>query len=99
MNTLIFFSLIPIIAVASFSWSWHRLLDFNSYRKPHIEGTILSFIIFTLGCIWYLFVQEDKAAGIAGIMYYFIAFLVILFVNGSILKSIFDKKVKKDQRL
>ncbi|MEI5906703.1 hypothetical protein WAK64_06480 [Bacillus spongiae] len=95
--TWLYISLIPVAGIVSFGWSWYRLLDFNSYKKPHREGTFISFIIFLVGSLWSFFTVEDTAQALVRILFYLIAFLVLLFLNGSILRYLFEKKTKENE--
>ncbi|WP_456271416.1 hypothetical protein [Bacillus sp. AK031] len=92
MELFIYVVLVLLAAAVSFFWSWKRLLDFNSYKKPFIEGAVLNFLIMLAGSIWWYFSTQDGGEQITGIFYLFIAFLVIMVLNGLILAFLFSKK-------
>ncbi|WP_187444928.1 hypothetical protein [Rossellomorea vietnamensis] len=90
---LFFFTLcILLAAAASFFWSWKRLLDFNSYKKPFLEGTILNFIILLSGSLWWTFISGSSEERWTGIFYFLICFLVILVLNGAVLAFLYSKR-------
>ncbi len=91
MKDIFFIIFIVLSAIANFGWSWKRLLDFNSYQKPFLEGTVLSFLILFIASLWWLFVN-GATNGLIGVFYYFISFLIIMVLNGSILGYLFSKK-------
>ncbi|MBM7587013.1 hypothetical protein JOC86_003565 [Bacillus pakistanensis] len=94
---LFFYILVIIIAGGvSFGWSWKRLLDFNSYRKPFIEGSVLTFLILFVSSIWWYFTESNPEVGMTGIFYNLIAFLVIITCNGFILALLFSKKKQRE---
>jgi CDP-diglyceride synthetase len=90
---LFFFVVIILLAAAvSFIWSWKRLLDFNSYKKPFIEGSIFNFIVLLLGSIWWLVTTETPKEQLTGLFYFLVSFLVIMVLNGVILAFLFSKR-------
>jgi hypothetical protein len=94
---LFFYILVIIIAGGvSFGWSWKRLLDFNSYKKPFIEGSVLTFLILFVSSIWWYFTGSNPEVGMTGIFYNLIAFLVIITCNGFILALLFSKKKQRE---
>jgi CDP-diglyceride synthetase len=92
MKVFIFVLIILLAAAVSFLWSWKRLLDFNSYKKPFIEGTIFNFLILLLGSLWWFFTENSTEDQFTGIFYLLISFLVIMVLNGFILAFLFAKR-------
>jgi CDP-diglyceride synthetase len=92
MELFIYVVLVLLAAAVSFIWSWKRLLDFNSYQKPFIEGTIFNFLIMLAGSIWWYFSKQDSNEQMTGIFYLLVAFLVIMVLNGFILAILFSKR-------
>ncbi|EDL65970.1 hypothetical protein [Bacillus sp. SG-1] len=92
MQLLLFLLIVLLAAAVSFIWSWKRLLDFNSYKKPFIEGTIFNFIILLLGSIWWFFTENNADEQLTGIFYFLVCFLMIMVLNGVILAFLFSKR-------
>ncbi|WP_409253868.1 hypothetical protein V1502_08215 [Bacillus sp. SCS-153A] len=92
MQVLVGIMIILLAAAVSFIWSWKRLLDFNSYKKPFMEGTIFNFIILLLGSIWWFFSAANVEEQLTGIFYFLVSFLVIMVLNGVILAYLFSKR-------
>ena len=92
MQLFLFLLIVLLAATVSFIWSWKRLLDFNSYKKPFIEGTIFNFIILLLGSIWWFFTENNAGEQLTGIFYFLVCFLVIMVLNGVILAFLFSKR-------
>jgi hypothetical protein len=96
MKISIYILLLLISAVVAIGWSWKRLLDFNSYKKPFWEGVALQFFFLLLASIWWLF-TADLSKGIMGVFYYLLAFLIIMVTHGYILHYLFSKKKLKEE--
>jgi hypothetical protein len=96
MKISIYILLLLISAVVAIGWSWKRLLDFNSYKKPFWEGVALQFFFLLLASIWWLF-TADLSKGIMGVFYYLLAFLIIMVIHGYILHYLFSKKKLKEE--
>jgi hypothetical protein len=92
----IYILLLLISAAVAIGWSWKRLLDFNSYKKPFWEGVALQFFFLLLASIWWLF-TADFSKGIMGVFYYLLAFLIIMVIHGYILHYLFSKKKLKEE--
>jgi CDP-diglyceride synthetase len=96
MKISIYILLLLISAAVAIGWSWKRLLDFNSYKKPFWEGVALQFFFLLLASIWWLF-TADFSKGIMGVFYYLLAFLSIMVIHGYILHFLFSKKKMKEE--
>ncbi|MEG9296812.1 hypothetical protein V6B33_10125 [Mangrovibacillus sp. Mu-81] len=96
MKISIYILLLLISAAVAIGWSWKRLLDFNSYKKPFWEGVALQFFFLLLASIWWLF-TADFSKGIIGVFYYLLAFLIIMVIHGYILHFLFSKKKLKEE--
>ncbi|WP_421384820.1 hypothetical protein ACOJQI_08630 [Bacillus salacetis] len=92
MKLFFFVLIILLAAAASFVWSWKRLLDFNSYKKPFIEGTVFNFIIMLLGSLWWFFTENNYEDQLTGVFYFLVSFLVIMVLNGFIQAYLFSKR-------
>ncbi|RIW28771.1 hypothetical protein D3H55_20960 [Bacillus salacetis] len=92
MELFLFVLIIILAAAVSFIWSWKRLLDFNSYKKPFMEGTILNFLVLLLGSIWWGFAAGSSEEKLTGIFYFLVSFLIIMVLNGLILAFLFSKR-------
>ncbi|QHE61434.1 hypothetical protein [Rossellomorea vietnamensis] len=96
MQISIYILLLVVSAVVAISWSWKRLLDFNSYKKPFLEGVALQFVFLAFASVWWL-ITEDISDGVMGVFYYFLAFLTIMVVHGFILHFLFSKKKMRER--
>jgi hypothetical protein len=96
MKMSIYILILLLSAAVAIGWSWKRLLDFNSYKKPFLEGVALQFFFLLLASIWWL-LTEDFSKGIMGVFYYLIAFLIIMVIHGYILHYLFSKKKLKEE--
>lgn len=94
MKISIYILILIISAAVAIGWSWKRLLDFNTYKKPFFEGVALQFFFLLIASIWWL-VTEDISNGIMGVFYYLVAFLVIMVIHGYVLHYLFSKKKKE----
>ncbi|WP_113930037.1 hypothetical protein [Bacillus sp. P14.5] len=92
MELFFFILFILLSAAASFFWSWKRLIDFNSYKKPFLEGTILNFLILLFGSFCWFLISNDPEERLTGIFYFLTAFLVIMVANGATLAFLFSKR-------
>ncbi|WP_064093573.1 hypothetical protein [Rossellomorea aquimaris] len=91
MKISIYILILLISAVVAIGWSWKRLLDFNSYKKPFLEGVALQFFFLLIASVWWV-LTEDFSHGVMGVFYYFLAFLTIMVIHGFILHYLFSKK-------
>ncbi|MFD2682345.1 hypothetical protein [Bacillus seohaeanensis] len=96
MKVSFYILFIVLAAVISFSWSWKRLLDFNSYKKPFAEGTVVNFLVLFIASVWWIG-TEDKMSGIMGAFYYLLAFLLIMIMEGFTLAYLFSKNKKRGE--
>ena len=96
MKISIYILILLISAVVAIGWSWKRLLDFNSYKKPFLEGVALQFFFLFIASVWWV-LTEDFSDGVMGVFYYFLAFLTIMVIHGFILHYLFSKKKMKER--
>ena len=96
MKISIYLLLLAVSAVVAIGWSWKRLLDFNTYKKPFLEGVAVQFFFLLFASVWW-FITEDISDGVMGVFYYFLAFLVIMVIHGFILHYLFSKKKMQER--
>lgn len=96
MKISIYILLLLVSAVVAIGWSWKRLLDFNTYKKPFLEGVALQFSFLLFASVWWL-ITEDTSDGVIGVFYYFLAFLTIMVVHGFTLHYLFSKKKMQER--
>ncbi|MCA1062523.1 hypothetical protein LS684_21355 (plasmid) [Cytobacillus spongiae] len=96
MNISIYILLLLLSAVVAIGWSWKRLLDFNTYKKPFIEGVAVQFSFLFIASVWWI-ITEDRSDGVMGVFYYFLAFITIMVIHGYILHYLFSKKKMQER--
>ncbi|GIN37379.1 MULTISPECIES: hypothetical protein [Heyndrickxia] len=92
---LTYFGIVVLAFLLTLGWSIFRLRQFDIYRKPLIEGTLINFTIHILGCVWWIVINRNQTYFIVpGIIYYVLSVSIIQTINWNLLSLLKPKGIQ-----
>lgn len=85
LEGLFYFGVMGIVLLAVITFTIIRMKKTRNFGKTLVQSIGLSFLLFSLACIWWLFQASDGFSQLFGWFYYVIAFVLSGLVNTGIL--------------
>jgi apolipoprotein N-acyltransferase len=85
LEGLLFFGVMGLVVVISISVAIIRMKTTKKFGRALAQSIFLSFFLFSLACIWWLYQASDGFSQVFGWLFYGIVFALVCFINTGIL--------------